>query len=196
MSNWHVDGGLARLIAQVDARIAGNQIVGTIGDRAHQLRVSKHNPEADGSVDAADFMLGLHFTKADAIWLVNTLVKHKDPRLNGVIHNRKQYFRSHDFQPVAYNGSNPHTIEVHVEVNDLHRERADDWKLVDAPVLRRGDKGADVRFIQKALKIPADGDFGPKTEAAVKAFQRLHHLSADGIVGPNTWKLIPRAGNR
>ncbi|MDH2389622.1 peptidoglycan-binding domain-containing protein [Streptomyces sp. HNM0663] len=29
--------------------------------------------------------------------------------------------------------------------------------------------------------------FGPKTEAATKAWQRDHGLVADGIVGPNTW---------
>ena len=33
-----------------------------------------------------------------------------------------------------------------------------------------------------------DGVFGPKTTAAVKIYQSNKGLSADGIVGPNTWK--------
>lgn len=32
-----------------------------------------------------------------------------------------------------------------------------------------------------------DGVFGPKTQAAVKAFQARSHIAVDGIVGPQTW---------
>lgn len=59
--------------------------------------------------------------------------------------------------------------------------------------LRRGDPRNDqalVMQLQRALGVAADGDFGPRTEAAVRAFQRLHGLVPDGIVGPRTWALI------
>lgn len=62
----------------------------------------------------------------------------------------------------------------------------------DAPVLRIGDAGALVRELQEALRAcgydcgPVDGDFGPRTRAAVLAFQREHDLEPDGIVGPRT----------
>ncbi len=53
--------------------------------------------------------------------------------------------------------------------------------------IRDGSRGSDVQALQKFLKIPADGIFGPMTEAAVKAFQMAQGLGIDGIVGPKTW---------
>ena len=58
--------------------------------------------------------------------------------------------------------------------------------------VRLGDNGPGVVQIQKALvsqgfTLTADGKFGPKTQAAVKAFQTKNGLSADGVVGPKTW---------
>ena len=49
------------------------------------------------------------------------------------------------------------------------------------------------KIIQKAVGLSGkdiDGKFGSKTETAVKAFQKAHRLSVDGIVGLNTWKAI------
>lgn len=54
-------------------------------------------------------------------------------------------------------------------------------------VLKRGSKGESVKTLQEFLKITADGDFGPKTEAAVKSWQKAHGLFDDGIVGSKTW---------
>ncbi|MBZ4420138.1 peptidoglycan-binding protein [Myxococcus sp. RHSTA-1-4] len=65
-----------------------------------------------------------------------------------------------------------------------------------SPTLREGSKGAAVVTLQNKLKAAgfnpgaADGSFGPKTEAAVKAFQRARGLAADGIVGPKTWSAL------
>ncbi len=59
------------------------------------------------------------------------------------------------------------------------------------PTLRKGSNGKDVIYLQQRLGIsPADGAFGPKTEAAVKAFQTSNHLVSDGIVGPKTWQAV------
>jgi hypothetical protein len=44
----------------------------------------------------------------------------------------------------------------------------------------------DLKRFEDAVNT-ADGVFGPKTEAAVKAFQKKHGLATDGIVGPKTW---------
>lgn len=64
-------------------------------------------------------------------------------------------------------------------------------------VLRLGDHGPDVERVQEMLRrhgatdaggraIDVDGDFGPRTDEAVRRFQRDHRLQDDGIVGPDT----------
>jgi Transglycosylase-like domain/Putative peptidoglycan binding domain len=53
-------------------------------------------------------------------------------------------------------------------------------------VVKRDDRGAAVREIQRKLGVPADGVFGPQTERAVKRFQRSKGLLVDGVVGPHT----------
>ena len=52
--------------------------------------------------------------------------------------------------------------------------------------LREGDRGSDVAELQRRLKVAADGAFGPRTKAAVVAFQRSKGLTPDGVVGPRT----------
>lgn len=44
--------------------------------------------------------------------------------------------------------------------------------------------------------IAADGIFGPRTEAAVRLFQRDNRLTVDGIVGPVTWPFLVRGAMR
>lgn len=67
-------------------------------------------------------------------------------------------------------------------------------------LVRTGSHGADVTRVQKELKAagmnpgPIDGDFGPKTRAAVIAYQKKYHLAVDGIVGPNTWRKMQTDG--
>ena len=63
------------------------------------------------------------------------------------------------------------------------------------PTLRRGAKGESVELLQELLNVSGfqvvvDGDFGPKTEEVVKAFQKAKGLTDDGIVGPLTWKKL------
>lgn len=57
-------------------------------------------------------------------------------------------------------------------------------------LLRKEDRSEAVKQLQVKLGLVADGHFGPKTEAAVIAFQTANGLSPDGVVGPATWAKI------
>ena len=54
-------------------------------------------------------------------------------------------------------------------------------------ILKNGSKGDDVKKLQEKLGVEAIGTFGPKTEAAVKSWQKANGLKDDGIVGDATW---------
>lgn len=61
--------------------------------------------------------------------------------------------------------------------------------------LKKGSKGDDVIALQHLLnvegyKLTIDGDFGTKTEMAVKMYQKAHGLEDDGIVGNKTWTAL------
>jgi putative chitinase len=53
-------------------------------------------------------------------------------------------------------------------------------------MLKIGSKGNLVKLLQEKLGVTADGDFGPKTESALKEWQSKNGLTADGVAGPIT----------
>lgn len=76
------------------------------------------------------------------------------------------------------------------------------WSALIAEV-RRGSSGDAVRAAQESLAFRGgvgnpvvDGEFGPKTDASVRAFQEQVHdfddktFPVDGIVGPLTWQAL------
>lgn len=71
--------------------------------------------------------------------------------------------------------------------------------LSSHPTLRFGARGPSVSQLQQLLARsghnpgPVDGVFGPRTQAAVLAFQRDRRLIVDGIVGPQTWGALTGA---
>lgn len=58
------------------------------------------------------------------------------------------------------------------------------------PTLRQGDRGPDVAAMQRVLGVGVDGNFGPRTRAAVLDRQRRAGLAQDGVVGPRTWAAL------
>jgi peptidoglycan hydrolase-like protein with peptidoglycan-binding domain len=76
------------------------------------------------------------------------------------------------------------------------------WKALPADPntqkLERGSTGAVVSALQKGLKTfdgpntptdpgPIDGNFGQRTESAVRAYQTRQNIAVDGVVGDQTW---------
>jgi len=64
-------------------------------------------------------------------------------------------------------------------------------EILAKPMISSGSTGYAVRYVQWRVNTGVDGIFGPLTLKAVKTWQAANKLTADGIVGPNTWaKLI------
>ncbi|HTU79727.1 MAG TPA: peptidoglycan-binding protein [Solirubrobacteraceae bacterium] len=59
-----------------------------------------------------------------------------------------------------------------------------------APVPAPPSTTSAIEWLQAALHLPVDGEFGPETEAAVRRLQARHGLAVDGVVGPQTWAVI------
>lgn len=53
--------------------------------------------------------------------------------------------------------------------------------------LKKGSKGGHVKYVQQQLKVAVTGTFDDATDRAVKALQKKHKLTVDGVVGPLTW---------
>jgi N-acetylmuramoyl-L-alanine amidase len=67
--------------------------------------------------------------------------------------------------------------------------------------LRRGEAGEGVRDLQRRLAALGHdcagdeaGEFGPATEAAVRAFQQQRGLLVDGLCGTQTWAALVESG--
>jgi hypothetical protein len=211
---WRLAKSLERLRAQVNAAAPNRDksADGSIGDAAHSSRASDHNPNPSGVVCAIDITHdpdgGL-----DSYKLAEALRLSGDPRIKYIISNRRIANSGAAWR--KYSGANPHSHHVHVSVHGKYDDTRD-WQIglvsknileravvvvADVifppapkyPTLKRGDKGDEVRRLQRLLDFAAkdiDGDFGRRTEMAVKAFQRSKKLTADGIVGVYTFKAL------
>lgn len=65
---------------------------------------------------------------------------------------------------------------------------------IERATLSVGSRGDDVRELQLALEIKADGVFGSaNTDPALIEYQKANGLTADGICGQATWRSIDRS---
>ncbi|HSJ05929.1 MAG TPA: peptidoglycan-binding protein [Longimicrobiales bacterium] len=97
---------------------------------------------------------------------------------------------------------------MHFEVACAPADLAEgiDWDTVHQPALReasphrwplvqRGDRGPAVEELHRLLEVAAPGEpgfghFGPRTDAAVRAYQESRGLAVDGRVGRQTWTAL------
>jgi hypothetical protein len=98
-------------------------------------------------------------------------------------------------QDVPVGSESPGLIGIEVK---LKRPTSVLSEISFPPTLARGSKGSVVSALQTALKRfdvpnsptdpgPIDGDFGPRTESAVRAYQSHQNITVDGVVGHQTW---------
>lgn len=213
--NWRLAESLVQLRKQVNEALPSRDKSsdGSIGDQDHASRASDHNPWVDdGVVTAIDIT---HDPKNgfDSYKFAEYLRTIKDPRIKYVISNKKIF--SSEVSAWAwrkYSGSNPHDHHVHISVqprkslyDDRHPWDLDGFgfsptrgasAVPDVSVLARGTRGAAVEELQRLLKIEVDGHFGPKTEEAVRFFQKTNGLEPDGVVGLYTWLKLGKGSTK
>jgi hypothetical protein len=128
-------------------------VIGTFGDSAHMAEQSDHNLDACDVCHAIDVMIAAGTPTAERIlaWLLS------DPRdLEYVIHNTKIYERLNGWNPIDYDGSDPHTNHIHAS----GKHGGECWS-------NRTGVGYD-KDAEKITPAPLEGDeMTPTQEAAL-----------------------------
>ncbi len=214
---WRLAKSLEQLKSQINAKWPKRSKAsdGSIGDASHASKSSDHNPHIDDGagpnvVSAIDIT---HDPRngLDSYVLAESLRSSRDERIKYIISRGRIAAGSDGPQPWVwrtYSGKNPHNHHVHLSVKASKAlyDSVKPWTAVDGvedmpdttapevpPLLRKGNKGADVAKLQRMLGIHVDGDYGPQTLAAVCLFQTNNGLVADGLVGPATWAKLTAA---
>lgn len=125
--------------------------------------------------------------------------------IQAIIHERVIYSaKSPEGRP--YTGVAPHYDHLHIELTEEAAQNltyATVRAVLSKPKRRAGERplkqgaqGADVRWLQRKLRVEVDGKYGAATAKAVEAFERkvkdsgrkgFKHLKVDGVVGRKTW---------
>jgi peptidoglycan hydrolase-like protein with peptidoglycan-binding domain len=216
--NWRIAKALLMLRDEINDKWPGRRkdSDGAIGDANHASRSSDHNPwvtdpPGPNVVTAMDFTHDPN-SGCDSYALAQWLLDSRDPRIKYVISNRKIASGSNGpkaWEWRAYSGTNPHNHHCHISVRELKPlyDSVKPWGIMKGeidsdtihqpdepnPTQRLGMRGPLVQQVQVAVGVEADGYFGPITKLAVIEFQKEHGLFGDGIVGPQTWRVLERA---
>jgi len=137
---------------------------------------------------------------AEGTRLLNQLgARGRELGVQTIIWNRRIYSARSPYGR-TYTGVNPHIDHLHVELTRDAGERLTTSTIISilggtAPrrVLRLTTPymtGEDVKEVQRRVAVAADGIYGPATKDAVIRFQRSKGLTADGVVGAQTWAAL------
>jgi hypothetical protein len=160
MASWILVPCLGQLRTDLN-RLAPNRDKGsdgTIGDTAHQSRVSDHNDDEVGRVPIRDadakhevHALDLDVNLREPNLTMEMVVQHvvarcrsgAENRLRYIIFNRRIWEASNGWRQRAYSGDNPHDKHAHFSASydSWHEASTASWRLEDIPVaLTEADK--------------------------------------------------------
>lgn len=172
---------------------------GGIGDAAHALRNSDHNPDKNGIYHAYDFDHDPDANGLNAVTLYRELRESRDPRIKYLIFSGRIWFPRTGEN--TYTGPNAHMGHLHISVlsgiGDTNKLM---WSLPMLELFRSstsnplGMSEARIMHLQttlnrwypRTIKLVIDGDYGPATEKAVRYFQERAGLVIDGVAGSAT----------
>lgn len=206
MASWYLAPALAKLRDEVNAKWPSRSKAsdGTIGDPAHSARVSDHNPNSRGSVNAMDVTASGISTAA----LIAAAKRH--PSVRYIIHKSRIMNRDiGNFAPRPYSGSNPHNAHVHISLYQTAaaENRTQSWGIAStsAPKPSKPKPGT------KAPKFPLPSGhwYGPESSnpknhsgyhkadrAGIKKYQERMLArgwsgigKADGLFGDKSYKV-------
>lgn len=88
--------------------------------------------------------------------------------------------------------ASPAELAQGIDWSTVQMAKQDPTNPATYPLLEEGDRGPAVALLQKLLGVASGGvsRFGPKTLAAVVAYQKSHGLTPDGRVGLQTWTAL------
>ncbi len=177
---WYLNRALSNFRDAVNAKWPNRDKTsdGTIGDQAHAERVSDHNPDADGSVDAWD----MDVDGVDVELLKGVFEAHES---SGYwIHNRQIAARTDGWKRRPYIGVNPHDKHVHWNTRGAFENSRAPWVLASDGgidmLCQHGDVDTDARNARVAalqatlqrlgfLTGAIDGKYGNQTRDALAA---------------------------
>lgn len=204
---WNLAPSLSNLRNEVNARWPDRSKAsdGTIGDSAHSARVSDHNPNSRGSVNAID-ITSRGINTGD---LIAAAKRH--PSVRYIIHDRTIMNRDiGSFRARRYSGSNPHTQHVHISIyqSAAAENNTTPWGLSDATASAASAPKTRPGTTAPKYPLPKGHWYGPessdprnhsgywaKDRPGIKQFQtRLRNrgwsITPDGRFGPATKRVV------
>lgn len=215
---------LKTLLGQINARFPYRDKAsdGGIGDAAHALRVSDHNPDAADVYHAYDFDHDPDSNGLDCYTLKQQLIASWDNRIKYIIFMRRIWYASTRTE-LYYDGENAHTHHLHLSVvGGAIGDDAREWELPflrlttqssnsiwsDGTYCKYGDRSSRVLNLQQHMTTvyrgynpyTPTGYYGDATKSGIAEFQdrvKITGPDADGsIVGPATMRELMQRGFR